>query len=127
MGSIRVTRFALHLHFVGSFWWVFLKALIYVIYWAMSFVNPTSPAFSDDPSDPWTQSIMTCCGAFIAVLSQLLPCRNDALRQATSLATELAETTRAVIEGLPFAASRSEVCIAIECLRLYQQLLSYGN
>ena len=89
----------------------------------MSFVNPESAAFSDDPSDPWTQSIMTCTGAFIAVLSQLLPCRNDALSKAASLAAELAETTSAVIEALPLAASRAEVRLAIECLDLHQSVL----
>ena len=109
------------LHFSNLTWVVFqvhvfaTEALIYLLYWAMAFVDPSSPAFSDDPSDPWTQSIMTCAGAFIACLSQLVPCKNDALTKATDLAGELAETVSAVLEALPFA-TRSEVNLAIELL-----------
>ena len=105
--------------FTGVFLWigfgtcVRVYSLIYVLYWAMAFVDPSSPAFSNDPSDPWTQSIMTCAGAFIAVLSQLLPYPNDALHKATKLSAELAETLSAVLEALPFAAT-AEVNLAIE-------------
>ena len=83
----------------------------------MAFVNPNSPAFSNDPSDPWTQSIMTCVGAFIAIVSQILPCPNEALVKATELTAELAETVAAVIEGLPFA-TKDEVSLAIELFGL---------
>ena len=89
----------------------------------MAFVNPNSPAFSNDPSDPWTQSIMTCVGAFIAIVSQILPCPNEALVQATDLATELAETVSAVIEGLPFA-TKDEVNLAIEPFGLQESSVS---
>lgn len=99
--------------YIGFGTCVRVYALIYVLYWAMAFVNPNSPAFSNDPSDPWTQSIMTCVGAFIAIVSQILPCPNEALVKATELTAELAETVAAVIEGLPFA-TKDEVSLAIE-------------
>ena len=105
--------------YIGFGTCVRVYALIYVLYWAMAFVDPSSPAFSNDPSDPWTQSIMTCAGGFIAVLSQLLPCPNDALSKATKSSTELAETLSAVLEALPFATT-PEVNLAI-------QPLSYTN
>ena len=49
----------------------------------------------------------------IAITSQLLPCKNDALSKAMDMATELAETVSVVIDALAFAA-REEVHLPIE-------------
>jgi hypothetical protein len=37
-----------------------IYALTYLTFWLMLFVNPSSDAYMENPSDPWTQSIMTC-------------------------------------------------------------------
>jgi len=88
-------------------------ALTYLLYWAMLFVSPTSEAFNSDPSDPWTQSIMTCVGGVVAVFSQLLPCPNTAHSKAAKLLAELSETVAAVVEALPYA-TKAEVNMSIE-------------
>ena len=33
-----------------------LETLRYLLFWLMLFVNPESDAFSENPSDPWTQA-----------------------------------------------------------------------
>ncbi|CAJ1360842.1 unnamed protein product [Effrenium voratum] len=89
-----------------------LYGFTYLAYWLMLFVTPTSDAFIENPSDPWTQAIMTCVGGCLAVLSQILPCPNDALSKATKSAAELVESVSAILEALPHASSE-EVAIAI--------------
>ncbi|CAJ1403191.1 unnamed protein product [Effrenium voratum] len=84
-----------------------LYGFTYLAYWLMLFVTPTSDAFIENPSDPWTQAIMTCVGGCLAVLSQILPCPNDALSKATKSAAELVESVSAILEALPHASSRA--------------------
>ncbi len=92
-----------------------IYALTYVTFWLMLFVNPGSDAFTEDPSDPWTQAIMTCVGCFLAVVGQLVPCPNTALRAATKRGTELTKMVAAILECLPFAP-RQEIRVAFEFL-----------
>ena len=92
-----------------------IYALTYVTFWLMLFVNPGSDAFIEDPSDPWTQAIMTCIGCFLAVVGQLVPCPNTALRAATKRGTELTMMVAAILECLPFAP-RQEIRAPFEFL-----------
>ena len=55
----------------------------------MLFANPANDAYTEDPSDPWPQAIMTCVGCAVAVCSQFVPCPNDALTRASKQAVDL--------------------------------------
>lgn len=90
-----------------------IYALTYLTFWLMLFVNPRSDAYMENPSDPWTQSIMTCIGCFLAVVGQFLPCPNTALGNATKLGGELTQSIAAILESLPFAP-RQEIRVPLE-------------
>lgn len=90
-----------------------IYALTYLTFWLMLFVNPGSDAYMENPSDPWTQSIMTCIGCMLAVVGQFLPCPNTALGNATKLGRELTQSVAAILESLPFAP-RHETRVPLE-------------
>lgn len=103
-----------------------IYALTYLTFWLMLFVNPSSDAYMENPSDPWTQSIMTCIGCFLAVVGQFLPCPNTALGNATKLGGELTQSIAAILESLPFVRPRGTTALAFRPGRSLRSCLVRG-
>eukprot|EP00931_Biecheleriopsis_adriatica_P057360 TRINITY_DN3401_c0_g2_i2.p1 TRINITY_DN3401_c0_g2~~TRINITY_DN3401_c0_g2_i2.p1 ORF type:complete len:1020 (+),score=154.47 TRINITY_DN3401_c0_g2_i2:101-3160(+) len=97
--------------FVFFFLWygfgqcVRLYALCYTLYWTMLFVNPAPEGqFSETPTVPWTQSIMTGVGAAIILLAQIVPRLNTALSKAEDDSKELTRNLKVLFGALPSVA-----------------------